>query len=157
MKTLLAIIAIVSLAILCPDSSARSTESNVGKKLAEVKADYLKTKPVTAGKAMMVEFWATWCGPCVASIPHVNEIHKKYESKGLVVIGLTQESNQEIKSFVKSKKMEYHVGTDKGGKLNKELGVQGIPHAVLVDKTGTIVWEGHPASMKDADIENALK
>ncbi len=157
MKKLLALITLVSLAILCPDSSARSAQSNVGKKLTEVKADFLKTKPVTAGKAMMVEFWATWCGPCVASIPHINEIHKKFESKGLVVIGLSQESNQVIKPFVKDKKMEYNVGTDKGGKLNKELGVQGIPHAVLVDKAGTIVWEGHPASLTDADIEKALK
>ena len=154
MKKLLALITIVSLAILCPDSSA---EGNVGEKLPALKADFLKSKPETVGKPMMVEFWATWCGPCVASIPHVNEIHKKYESKGLVVIGLTKESNQEIKPFVKAKKMEYHVGTDKGGKLNKELGVRGIPHAVLVDKTGTIVWEGHPAGLKDADIEKALK
>src|SRR5262245_47338286 len=38
-------------------------------------------------KAYIVEFWATWCGPCVASIPHVNELHQKYKSKGLVVIG----------------------------------------------------------------------
>ena len=157
MKKLLSIIAFVSFAILCPDSSARSAESNVGKKLPALKADFLKSKPETAGKPLMVEFWATWCGPCVASIPHVNEIHKKYESKGLVVIGLTQESNSDIKAFVKAKKMEYNVGTDKGGKLNKELGVAGIPHAVLVDKTGTIVWEGHPAGLKDEDIEKALK
>ncbi len=157
MKTLIAIIAILSTTLFCTESSARSAESNVGKKLPELKVDYVKSKPETAGKPLMVEFWATWCGPCVASIPHVNEIHKKYESKGLVVIGLSDEPNQVIKPFVKAKKMEYNVGTDKDGKLNKALGVQGIPHAVLVDKGGTIVWEGHPASLTDADIEKLLK
>jgi thiol-disulfide isomerase/thioredoxin len=156
MKYLLSVLFSAALILAPSESPAASAQNNVGKKL-EVKADFVKTKPETAGKPMMVEFWATWCGPCVASIPHVNEIHKKYESKGLVVIGLTQESNQEIKPFVKAKKMEYHVGTDKGGKINKELGIKGIPHAVLVNKAGEIVWEGHPSGVTDAEIEKLLK
>jgi thiol-disulfide isomerase/thioredoxin len=155
MKLLLTIIASVS--ILATSSFAAAGKSNVGKKITEIKADYVKAKPVTAGKAMMVEFWATWCGPCVASIPHVNEIHKKYESKGLVVIGLSDEPNQVIKPFAKAKNMEYNVGTDKGGKLSKELGITGIPHAILINKAGEVVWEGHPAGLKDDEIEKLLK
>ena len=105
MKYLLSLFVSASLILAPTESSAAAAQNNVGKKI-EVKADFVKSKPETAGKPMMVEFWATWCGPCVAQIPHVNEIHKKYEPKGLVVIGLTQESNQEIKPFVKAKKME---------------------------------------------------
>ena len=157
MKSILTLLVSASLFFTATDTNAAASKSNIGKKLGEVKADFLKTKPVTAGKPVMLEFWATWCGPCVASIPHVNEIHKKFESKGLVVIGLTQESNQDIKAFVKAKNMEYNVGTDKGGKINKELGITGIPHAVLLNKTGEVVWEGHPASLTDADIEKVLK
>ena len=155
MKLLLTLIASVS--ILASSSFAAAGKSNIGKKITEIKADYVKAKPVTAGKPMMVEFWATWCGPCVASIPHVNEIHKKYEAKGLVVIGLSDEPNQVIKPFAKAKNMEYNVGTDKGGKLSKELGLTGIPHAILVNKAGEVVWEGHPAGLKDEEIEKLLK
>lgn len=156
MKYILSLVFSASLIFAPVGSFAAASQNNVGKKL-EVKADFLKAKPETAGKPMMVEFWATWCGPCVASIPHVNEIHKKYESKGLIVIGLTQESNQVIKPFAKEKKMEYHVGTDKGGKVSKELGIKGIPHAVLINKAGEIVWEGHPSGVTDAEIEKLLK
>jgi thiol-disulfide isomerase/thioredoxin len=157
MKTLLLSLALLTALALQQPALARASKSNIGKKITEIKADYIKTAPVTAGKPVMLEFWATWCGPCVASIPHINEIHKKFEPKGLVVIGLTQESNSEIRSFVRKNKMEYHVATDKGGKLNKELGVVGIPHSVLLSKTGEVVWEGHPGSLTDAVIEKAMQ
>jgi cytochrome c biogenesis protein CcmG, thiol:disulfide interchange protein DsbE len=138
-------------------SFASSSKSNVGQTIPEIKADYVKGKPETAGKPMIVEFWATWCGPCKTSIPHLNEIYKKHKDKGLVVIGLTDESNQVIRNFTKQVPIEYFAATDRNGKLNKHFGVQGIPHALLVDKTGKVVWEGHPAGLKDADISKILE
>lgn len=59
-----------------------------------------------------------------------------------------------IKPFAKAKNMQYNVGTDKGGKLSKELGITGIPHAILVHKAGEVVWEGHPhpSGLKDEEI-----
>jgi thiol-disulfide isomerase/thioredoxin len=60
---------------------ATSSQSNVGQTIPEIKADYVKGKPETAGKPMIVEFWATWCGPCKTSIPHLNEIYKKHKDK----------------------------------------------------------------------------
>src|SRR5687767_1489581 len=139
-------------AALALTSFATSSKSNVGETIPEIKADYVKGKPETAGKPMIVEFWATWCGPCRTSIPHLNEIYKKHKDKGLVVIGLTDESNQVIRNFTKQVPIEYFAATDRNGKLNKHFGVQGIPHALLVDKTGKIVWEGHPSSLNDAEI-----
>jgi cytochrome c biogenesis protein CcmG, thiol:disulfide interchange protein DsbE len=155
MKFLLTLFAAVSM--FAHSSFATAAKSNVGKKIAEINAEFLKEKPVTAGKPLMVEFWATWCGPCVASIPHINKIHKEFGPKGLVVIGLSDEKKSVIKPFAEAKKMEYHVGIDNGGKLNKQLKIQGIPHAVLVNKAGEIVWEGHPGMLQDADIEKLLK
>jgi thiol-disulfide isomerase/thioredoxin len=155
-KVLLALGAMLALLTAQP-ASASSSQNNVGKKITEINADFLKAKPTITGKPVMLEFWATWCGPCVASIPHINEIHKKFESKGLVVIGLTKESREKVEGFAKEKKMEYNVGIDGTGKLNKELAVRGIPHAVLINKTGEIVWEGHPARLTDADIEKILQ
>ena len=142
---------------LAATAFARSSQNNVGQTVPEIKADYVKGKPETAGKPMIVEFWATWCGPCRTSIPHLNEIYKKHKDKGLVVIGLTDESNQVIRNFTKQVPIEYFAATDRNGKLNKHFGVQGIPHALLVDKTGKIVWEGHPSSLNDAEIAKVLE
>jgi len=136
---------------------ATASKSNVGQQLPDLKVDYLKAKPETAGKPLIVEFWATWCGPCKQSIPHLNEINKKYKDKGLVIIGITDEPNQTIRQFIKSVPIEYNAATDKTGKISKGFGIQGIPHAMLVDKTGKIVWEGHPMSMQESEIEKILE
>lgn len=136
---------------------AEAEKSNVGQPMPKLKIDYFKDKPKeTAGKPMIVEFWATWCPPCRTSIPHLNELHKKFKDRGLVVIGVTDETNPTIRQFVKEVPMDYYVGTDKGGKLSEGFGVTGIPHALIVDKTGKIVWEGSPSRITDAEIEKVL-
>jgi len=118
---------------------------------------WLEKKPETEGKPMIVEFWATWCPPCRASIPHLNEIYAKYKDKGLQIVGITDEDRAKIKKFEKEVPIEYAVGLDANGKYAKPFGIQGIPHAVLVDKTGKVVWEGHPMSLKESQIEELLK
>ncbi len=136
---------------------AAANKTMVGQKLPELRLDYVGKKPDVAGKPMILEFWATWCGPCRQSIPHLNEIYKKYKDKGLVIVGVTDEDNQTIRKFTKSVPMDYFPATDRGGKLSAEFGVQGIPHAVLINKSGEIVWEGHPMSLKDGDVEKIVQ
>jgi thiol-disulfide isomerase/thioredoxin len=135
---------------------AAATKSNVGETLPPLKLDYVGTKPEIAGKPLIVEFWATWCGPCKTSIPHLNEVYKKYQERGLVIVGVTDEDNATIRKFTKTVPMAYFPATDKG-KLSEKFGIQGIPHAMLVDKTGKIVWEGHPMQLKEDKIEEILK
>ena len=157
MKTLLSL-AFASLLIAGADTAAGSAaKNNVGQKVPDLKLNYLSSKPDTTGKPMVLEFWATWCGPCRTSIPHLNALHQKYKEKGLVIIGVTEEDNQTIRRFTKSVPMEYHPATDRNGKLSKEFAIQGIPHALLVNKSGEIVWEGHPMSLKESEIEKVLQ
>jgi cytochrome c biogenesis protein CcmG/thiol:disulfide interchange protein DsbE len=129
----------------------------VGQKLPSSSLNFVGTKPEMEGKPLLLEFWATWCPPCRKSIPHLNEIHSKFKDRGLLVVGVTDESNVVIKKFQKNVPMDYAVATDTGGRLNEKMGVSGIPHAFLVNKSGEIVWEGHPNRLIDADIEKILE
>ena len=134
-----------------------ATANMVGQKLPNSTLNYVGTKPDLEGKPLLLEFWATWCPPCRKSIPHLNEIHAKFKDRGLMVVGVTDEPNAVIRKFRKEVPMDYAVATDTGGRLNEKMGVSGIPHAFLVNKSGEIVWEGHPGKLTDQDIEKILE
>ena len=126
-------------------------------------------KEFKPGKAYLVEFWATWCDPCRVSIPHLNEIHKKYKEQGLVVVGQDCWERDEalVGPFVEKMgdKMTYRVALDdkadsEKGKMAETwmaaAGRNGIPSAFLVDTKGMIAWIGHPMELKDKIIEEVL-
>ncbi len=107
------------------------------------------------GKVAVVEFWATWCGPCVANIPHLNQLHAKHKDDGLVIVALTDQSERGIRKFLQRTEMNYAIGT--GSQTSRAYGVSGIPHAFVVGRDGTLLWEGHPAGGEmDAVIARAL-
>ncbi len=136
--------------------AAVSAQEFVGQSLPELKLKYLDQEPQIAGKPVLLEFWATWCPPCRKSIPHLNEVHAKYKEKGLVIIGATNEDRPVVEKFLKDLPIHYHVAFDKNGALSKHFKVRGIPHAFLANAKGVIVWQGHPMSLREADIEKAL-
>ncbi|HEY4416297.1 MAG TPA: TlpA disulfide reductase family protein [Verrucomicrobiae bacterium] len=123
----------------------------------------------TPGTAYIVEFWATWCGPCKASIPHLNETYKKFKDQGLVVIGQDcwEQDESKVAPFVKSmgEQMTYRVALDdKNGSQKGKMAEtwmdaadrKGIPSAFLVDTHGNIAWIGHPMELKPSTIAAVL-
>ena len=127
-------------------------------------------------KVYVVEFWATWCGPCIASMPHLSELQKKFASKGVQIISISDEELDKVESFldrpVKKKSSAkdsakdddakqtyrdltsaYCLTTDPDMSNHKSYmeaaGQNGIPCAYIVGKDQKIEWIGHPMSMDD--------
>ena len=131
------------------------------------KLEWIKGEAPSAwepGKVYVLECWATWCGPCIAAIPHVDALYDKYSGKGLRVIGVNvwEDGKDKVASFVKEKGdgMSYPVAyTGKGGAFETEwlkpAEVQGIPHAFIV-KDGKVVLTTHPAQISEDLIEGLL-
>lgn len=118
---------------------------------------WLNTSSVdTRGKVVLIDFWATWCGPCKAVIPELNELQKKFKDK-LVVMGISDESADTVKSFMETTKMEYAVGIDTTKKMSKEIGVRGIPHVVIISPDGIVRWQGFPGSDEDKLTEKVVQ
>lgn len=105
------------------------------------------------GKVVLVEFWATWCGPCLQCIPHLNELQKKYAGNGFKILSFTEQNRQGIEKFIQRTPMNYAIGLE-SDETTDRYGVTGIPQAFLVNRAGKIVWEG---SSGDAALEGAIK
>ncbi|MCC6679049.1 MAG: TlpA family protein disulfide reductase [Phycisphaerales bacterium] len=108
------------------------------------------------GKVIVVEFWATWCGPCVESIPHLAALHQKHSEDGMVLLALTDQPPEPVEKFLKTRAMPYAIGT--GSKTHEAYGVRGIPHAFIIGRDGNVLWTGSPFDPAfDARIEESLK
>jgi len=103
---------------------------------------WLTDEPNTRGKFIMIDFWATWCGPCKKAIPELNKWYEKY-NKQLVVIGLSDETEQKVNSM-KSPVINYYSAIDTQKRLKSTFAVSGIPHVVIIDPKGIVRWEGFP-------------
>ncbi len=108
------------------------------------------------GKVVVLEFWATWCGPCIQAIPHVNDLAEQFKDKPVVFISVTSENEEVVQQFLKVHPLKTWVGLDDYEVLNKAFHVQGIPHVILVDATGHIAAISHPAAVKPEHLEEVL-
>lgn len=156
-----------TLLIICTFTHAngqdQSVKLGIGSTAPELRVSWLKGTPVTSfsgDKLYVVEFWATWCGPCKAAMPHLSELAKRYEGK-VVFIGVDvwekgfQTKSYDsftpmLKEFVESMgdKMAYNVAMDNNDlymakNWMEASGQQGIPASFII-KGGQIVWIGHP-------------
>ena len=164
-RFLLSIGTAIAIALLAHSAAAAAAALGVGDpapKLAQGK--YVQGEPVTEfekGKVYVVEMWATWCGPCVKAIPHVNDLQKKYADKGVIVIGqnVWESDESKVEPFVKEmgEQMTYRVAMDdvsaggQAGKMAetwmKAANRNGIPCSFIVNQEGLIAWIGHPMQM----------
>lgn len=95
------------------------------------------------GKVVLVNLWATWCGPCINEMPHLNEMQEKFKDKGFEIIGLDidEESKEEIDAFAAKQKLNYQLGWSGNAVKNEFVKVtklDGIPQSILINRDGQL-------------------
>lgn len=128
----------------------------VGTQLPRNDLVFLGATPPSGGRVQLIDFWASTCEPCRTSIPKLNALHQKYVSKGLVMIGVSEESKEIVASFLDKVPMQYTSAVEGAYSLHKALQIRALPYAIFVDRSGTIVWRGQSSEITEQLIESLL-
>ena len=158
MKTLLrfAFTLILTCGALVAADTKKSAASTPSHNISEFKLGEFITGPQTSladasGKAVLIEAWGVHCGPCLASLPHIESIAKREKGKMLVFGAHSQTAgDDEVKQVVKKNQLTYTITKGVHGPVQ----FSGIPHAFVFDTTGALIFNGHPM---DKEFDNAVR
>ena len=115
-----------------------------------------KSLSALKGKVVVLEFWATWCAPCVAEIPHLNQLSEEFRDKQVQFISVTDEGEDVIAPFLKRQEMKSWIGLDTDRSAFEAYGVRGIPRTFLIDQKGIIAASLHPVGLSSDIIKKVI-
>ncbi|MGI5868972.1 MAG: TlpA family protein disulfide reductase [Kiritimatiellia bacterium] len=161
MKNRVALFVFVALAMSA--CSVAETKSTIGSPApAFTGMTWVQGGPVEIkkGQVTVVEFWATWCPPCRATIPHLNALYQQQSTNGVAFVGISNEPAIKVKAFVDKMgdQMTYPVAIGSREVMEGYMGafgVKGIPHAFVIDGNGKFAWHGHPMHPQ-GELEKAI-
>ncbi len=136
----------------------------VGAKFPDFQEKDLAGNPLSLatykGKVVLVDFWATWCGPCVNELPNVLAAYKKFHGKGFDIVGISLDQDEsKLTSFMKDKGVtweQYFDGKGWDNKLAVKYGIESIPATFLLDKDGTIIAKDLRGPNLEAELAKRL-
>jgi thiol-disulfide isomerase/thioredoxin len=161
-RTLLTLVAAVTLLGACSRGRRNQVIAAPNFELKDLSGNVVRLESFR-GHPVLLDFWATWCGPCRMSIPLVQEFYKRHEAEGVVVLGLNMDDDPSgVYGFVKQFKMTYPVLFAGNSSVPSDYEVEGIPHFVFIDPDGRIVqvYSGFSYAMIDSwerDFQNTVK
>jgi peroxiredoxin len=138
---------------------------DIGDQAPELTGDTVTGEPVKLsqhhGKVVLVDFWATWCGYCVKELPEERDLHRQFDTRPFVILGVSQDrSVDELKRFLTREKLPWPQIHDARGNVSDQWKIDGLPTFVLVDHKGVIVgrWSGsgNMEAIRQA-VESAVK
>ena len=154
------------LANIQQQEAAKKIQSELvaGAKFPEFDEKDLEGKPLSPsrlkGKVVLIDFWATWCGPCVMELPNVLKTYEKHHEKGFEIIGVSLDQDQErLKNFLKQKNVtwqQYFDGKGWENKLAQKYGIQSIPATFLLDGEGKIIGRDLRGEALEQAVAKAL-
>jgi len=109
------------------------------------------------GRVVVMDFWATWCAPCIASIPRLNELHTKFEKEKVTFFSVTYEPPQYVREFLKEHPMAAEVAIDDSFNTFKTFQAWGIPVIYIFDSKGKLIATAHPNNLTPEVLEAALR
>lgn len=108
------------------------------------------------GKVVLLDFWATWCGPCRHTMPTLQRIYNDYRGKGVEIMGVTREPQHIIGEFLKGSQFTYPMYTDNTGAANSAYKIESIPVLVVIGKNGQIVTKHIGAPLNDKGLRASI-
>src|SRR3990172_12930265 len=108
-------------------------------------------------KNVVLEFWATWCAPCIGAIPHLNELSDKFADRNVAFVSISAEDRPVVSKFLKNHVMKSYVVLDSLRATHKAYGIEGIPQTFLIDSKGVLRWHGSPGALTEEALGTFLK
>ncbi len=139
------------------DGRTIAVQTDKGKLSVRIKDQ--KGNQIVTPKALLLDFWATWCSPCQVTSRWLKELHQNYSKKGLLILAISvdEDGRASVEPFVKEEKTPYLVALDPKADVANRFKVEGLPTIFVVNEKGTIVrvFVGMPSGLKE--IERALQ
>ena len=107
------------------------------------------------GRPVLLEFWGTYCGPCLASIPHLNQLHAKFGPR-VQFVAVSSEDFQVVKAFMTQTKLSYPVAVDPTHEFFEAWKIKGVPTLIYLDANQKEQWRGHSMEMTDEKLAGLL-